>query len=184
MSAAAVEGRGSERSQRLARLFRSNETAIADLERDIARLDEIIGRQHQKRLVDRAQAIAAAQKELMELIEKLANTDDPAARRKIQNQLNQLLRKVERLMAQVQKNVRAAPYENINLDALEPGDDVREMRSIQSTIQQMQDAIRGGRVDEAKLAEDLGRRIQMLNSELEAGLQEMSDKRGTRVKRS
>jgi hypothetical protein len=179
IQAALNQVRLAERTSRLDNLNRSNETAIADLERDITRLDELISRQHQKRLLDRAKTIALAQKELMELLDKLGKTDDPAARRKLQLQLNQLLRKVEKLMAQVQQHARPAPYENINLDALEPGDDVREMQTLKSTIQKMQEAVRNGQIDEAKrLAEDLGRRIQMLNSEFESGLQEMSDKRG------
>ena len=172
------ETRSSEKAERLEALAQANESSVSDLERDIYRLDDLIAQQHQMRLVERAKAISEVQKELSDLMEQLESADDPAVRHRVQQKLNKLLRQIQKLLAQTQRQAQVSPYENMNLDALETGETVQEMQTLMGTIQQMQEAIQNGRLDQArKLADDLGRRIQMLNTELESGLQELTDQR-------
>ena len=91
-------------------------------------------------------------------MEQLESADDPAVRHRVQQKLNKLLRQIQKLLAQTQRQAQVSPYENMNLDALETGETVQEMQTLMGTIQQMQEAIQSGRLDQArKLASELGR---------------------------
>jgi hypothetical protein len=93
----------------------------------------------------------------------------------IQHRIGQLMGQVERLMADLQRNVKEVPYENMNLDALEPGEQMRDLSEMRSALQEMQDALREGRFEEAMaLADQLGREIQSLTAALESDLEDMA----------
>ena len=175
IKAALGETRMSDRSQHLAVLYRANEAAIAELERDILHFEHLIDQQHQKQLLDRARELAQAQKELMRLLEELKKTDDPALRMQIQQRIAQLMRRVSKLMADMRRGHKPMPYENMNMDALEPGERMQDLRTMKSALQKMQDAVKEGRLDDAmKLVEQLGRDVQTLQTTLESDLQELA----------
>ena len=174
VKAALAETRSSSRPQHLAVLFRTNEAGVLQLEKDVALLADLVDRQHVRQLVAQARDLVAAQRELSELIQKLKKADDPALRLAIQQRIAKLMRRIEKLMAQMRKNARQVPHENVNMDALHPDRQMSELREMRSRLGKMQELMRQGKVDEAiRMAEQMERSLQELVGQLEAEAQQL-----------
>lgn len=175
VKAAMGELRTGERAQHLAVLSRSNEAGVAQLEHDIIFIEKIVDQQHQKMLVEQARRFREAQQEIMELLQELKNNPDEALRMQIQQRLAQLMKQVDQLMRDMRRNAKPMPYENVNMDALEPGEQMQDVQGMRTKMQEMQEALRNGELDKAmQLMESLGNELQALTTSLEQDLQELA----------
>ncbi|HIA00473.1 MAG TPA: DUF4175 family protein [Myxococcales bacterium] len=173
------ESRVSERAQHLVVLFRTNETAIAELELDIPRIDKIIDHQNQLQLVENARDLKSAQEELAKLIEEYKKTKDPALRMQIQAKLARLIKALVKLRGGLAKNAKPMPLENMNMDALQSGEQMQAMERMQSELQNMQELLREGKLDQLTSAiERMSVDMQTTLSSMEGDLQEMASATG------
>ncbi len=165
------EGRTSERSQHLAVLGKVNDQCVAQLEKDIILLEQIVDEEQEEVIVDHAKALLAAQKELTELLEKLKTTKDPATRLEIQRKLDRLMKHVDRLMADLRQRAKPAPYENVNAEALTPSSEMKGLTDMRSQLQKLHELVSEDKIEEAqKLADDIGKEVQSMLAELESDL--------------
>jgi hypothetical protein len=185
VKSAMAEIRVSEQSQHLAILLRSNEFIIGEFEQDIPRIDKIIDHQNQLQLVDKARDLKAAQQKLAKLIEEYKKTKDPSLKMQIQAQLASLLKALSQLRHGMAQNAKPTPLENMNLDALQGGEQMQAMKRMHSELQNMQEMLHKGQLDELLTAvERLSVDMQTTLSGMEGDLQEMAWATGAENKKA
>ncbi len=173
--AAVTNTRRKERSTHLVVLNRSNTSNIEQLEADIIKLDFIIDQQHQKGMLDQARSLRDAQREMVELLEKLKTADDPALRMQLAQRIKQVQKQIERMLRDMASNAKPTPHQNMNMGAFEPGEEMDGLSAMKDRLQQMQELIREGRFDEAmKLAEQIGQDIEAVSASFEESMQSMA----------
>ncbi len=189
LDAARGEHRKAERTQHLAVLRRANSTWIEQLEHDIILLDRIIDEQHQERLVELARQLREANQQLIDLISQLKDNPDPALKMQLMQQIERLARQIERLKRDMRSNAKPVPYENMNVDAFEPSEQMQELGDMESTLDKIKRLVAEGKLDEAmRLAEQLANEVQELTTTLEADQNELrsqsASKRDARLQRA
>jgi len=163
-----------DRIKRLTTLDRYNETTIVLLEDDIMLMERLLEKQHQNQVVNEARDLVTAHRTLHQLLEAWKNARGPEARLKVQQQISALLKQVQRLMSNLRKNAKPVPYTNMNLSAVESTGEMNDLQTVQTTLQQMQELIKAGKLDEAMaLSDDIGTNLQTLTSALETELKNL-----------
>jgi hypothetical protein len=99
------------------RVAQAQQTATAQLERDIIYLDDLLALQRIDELKATAQELLASQRNLQELLEKYRETQDPALRAMLEQQIRDLRDQMTELLAKMARIKEGLPGEYRNIEA-------------------------------------------------------------------
>ena len=136
-----------------------NPRQVAELERDVLLLDDLINRQRMEELIAVADQMARARDHLKELLEQYKRTRSEALRGDIQRELRDLQRKLAELAEKASRLRGEVPDEFLNREAMGDNDMAKRLDSIKGLLDK-------GDVDSA-LAE-LARMSQSLDKMMQA----------------
>jgi hypothetical protein len=148
-----------------------NERHVAEMERDVILLDDLLGRQRLEELLAITDEMAASRDRLRQLLGEYKKAKSDALRREIEREIRELERRLRELSEKAQRLVGEVPDEFVNSEALGHND-------MQGRLDRLRDFLSRGEVDKA-LAE-LERLSQSLDS-LTRGME--GDLRGFRRER-
>ena len=100
-----------------ANLARAQRRAIAQLEKDIIYLDDLLAIQRIDELKHTAQDLLAAQRDLQNLLQKYKETQDPSLRAALEQQIRDLREKMLQLLAKMSQIKKHLPGEYRNMEA-------------------------------------------------------------------
>jgi hypothetical protein len=154
-----------------------NREGVTATETSIFELKRLIDGARKDTVMDIGRQLLETQNEMMELLKKLKETDDPAVREQALKKLKKLQEKMRQLQQELAKLQEKSPYENQNPQQ-RPSDRQMEVSDMKSTMQRIEELMKEGKYDEAmKLLEELNQSTQ----EMMAGLQEDLDAAGGRM---
>ncbi len=154
-----------------------NALGIDDTETSIFELKRLLDASRKDDVLARGRELLEAQDELMELMKKLKDNPDPAAREQVLRKMKQLQARMQRLRQELAKLQERSPYENQNPQQ-RPSERQTEMSDMASTMEQVEALLKEGKVDDAmKLLEQLNQSTQSMM----AGLQEDLEQGGGRL---
>lgn len=155
-------------------LDRLNRDGIREDEASILALKRLLDEARKASVMDIGRQILETQNEMMELLKKLKETDDPAAKEAALKKLKKLQQKMQQLQQELAKLQERTPYENQNPQQ-RPSDRQLEAADMKSTMERIEELLKEGKYDEAMaLLEELNKSTQ----EMMAGLQEDLDAMG------
>lgn len=158
-------------------LDRLNRDGIREDEASILALKRLLDDARKASVMDIGRQILETQNEMMELLKKLKETDDPAAKEAALKKLKKLQQKMQQLQQELAKLQERTPYENQNPQQ-RPSDRQLEAADMKSTMERIEELLKEGKYDEAMaLLEELNKSTQ----EMMAGLQEDLDAMGGRM---
>ncbi len=158
-------------------LGQTNEEGTTEFERGILELKRLMDGQLKDSVLEAGRKLLETQNEIRELLKKLKDSNDPAAREAALKKLKKLQERLKRLQQEIARLQERAPYENQNA-AQRPSEKQQEVADLQSTMEKIQKLIEEGKIDEAmKLLEEMNRSTQ----EMLAGLEQDLDKMGGRM---
>jgi len=158
-------------------LHRLNDEGVIATETSIFELKGLIDDARKDSIMDLGRQMLETQNEMMELLKKLKENDDPQAREAALKKLKKLQEKMQQLQRELAKLQEKSPYENQN-PAQRPNDRQMETADMKSTMEKIEELMKEGKYDEAmKLLEELNKSTQ----EMMAGLQDDLDSMGGRM---
>jgi hypothetical protein len=144
---------------------------VAELERDVIALDDLLGRQRMEELLRVGDEMSQARDRLKSLLEQYKRTRSEATKKEIERELRELERKLAELRQKASKLASAVPDQFLNREAMGKGD-------MQGQLDKLRDMLAHGDVDRA-LAE-----LERLSSTLDKMIASMEgDLRGYRRER-
>ncbi len=135
-------------------LREGNGKHVAELERDVLLLDDLVDRQRMEELLAVADEMAKARDRLKGLLEQYRKTRSEAVRRDIERELRALERRLAELGQKMSRLSGEVPDEFLNREAMGDGDMQKRLDSIKSLLDK-------GDVDQA--AQELARLSQTLD---------------------
>jgi len=147
-----------------------NEEGSHEVERGILALKKLLDDSRRDSILDAGRELLETQNEIMELLKRLQETDDPEAMRAAMRKLQQLQERLKKLQQDLAKLREPAPYDNQN-PAQRPSDHQVSMESMDDTMKRIQELLAEGKIEEAMaLLEELNRNTQELMAALQDDL--------------
>lgn len=116
--------------------------AIAQLERDIIYLDDLLAVQHIETLKNTAQDLLSAQRDLQSLLQRYRETQDPALRAELEQRIRALREEMLQLLAKMAATKEHLPGEYRNLESA-------TMLQLDDQLQRLEKNLREGDLDRA-----------------------------------
>lgn len=152
-------------------LEKGNAAQVAELERDVITLDDLVGKQRLEELLAVADEMAAARDRLKQLMAEYKKTRSAAVRKEIERELRELERKLAELSQKAQRLASELPDQFLNAEAMGKND-------LQQRLGELRQMLDKGDIDKA-MAE-----LDQLSSSLDRLMSSMEqDLRGFRRER-
>ncbi|MCC6620849.1 MAG: DUF4175 family protein [Deltaproteobacteria bacterium] len=152
-------------------LDQTNDEAINVFEQGILELKRLLDGALKDAIMEAGRELLDTQQEIMDLLKKLKETNDPAAREAVMKKLRQLQEKLRKLQQQMARAQERAPYENQNA-AQRPNENQQSAQDMEAKMAEVQKLLEEGKIDEAmKLMEEMARSTQELMASLEDDLE-------------
>ncbi|MCS6914022.1 MAG: DUF4175 family protein [Myxococcota bacterium] len=165
------EGRRSPRSPR--EIAQHNERQIAELERDVLLLDDLIGRQRLEQLLGITDEMGATRDRLRQLLAEYKKTRAEPLAREIEREIRELERRLQELADKARSLQGEIPEEFLNAEAMGRND-------IQSRLDRLRDLLARGEIDRAIAElEHLSQSLESLVRGLEEDLRSFRQERFT-----
>jgi hypothetical protein len=145
-------------------LEKGNVAEVAELERDVLLLDDLLGKKRLEALLAVADELSAARDRLKKLLSDYKKTKDPALKQEIERQLREMEQKLAELMKKAQRLSGELPDQYLNAEAMGRND-------MQSRIDDIRQMLDKGDVDKA--LDELSRlssTLDRMTSSMEADL--------------
>ena len=163
------------RREQLTLLWTHNNESVDALEDDIMKLEDLIDRLREEKLLTQTRDLLSQQGELLQLLEKLKEGSDPQDMKKAQAQIDALQAKLQAMMEQVAKQAKKMPFDNVNMSALDPEGTHENVLDFQKELDEIRELLAQGKIDEAMAkAEALQKKMAELMSTMEQGFEGMS----------
>lgn len=137
------------------RVSQVQKTATTQLEKDVIYLDDLLALQRIDALKATAKELLASQRNLQELLEKYRETQDPALRAMLEQQMRDLRQKMGELLAKMARIKEALPGEYRNMEAA-------SMLKLGDQLDRLEELLRQGDLDAA--ARELEQLANMLEN--------------------
>ncbi|MFO0745694.1 MAG: DUF4175 family protein [Myxococcota bacterium] len=155
----------------VALLAQTNTEAVDVFEQGILKLKRLMDGALKDSIMEAGRELLETQNEIMDLLKKLKDNPDPAAREAAMKKLRQLQEKLKKLQEQIARAQDKAPYENQNA-AQRPNENQANVADMQDTMDKVQKLLEEGKIDEAmKLMEEMAKSTQQLMAALENDLE-------------
>jgi len=152
-------------------LDQTNDEAVSVFEQGILELKRLLDGALKDAIMEAGRELLDTQQDIMELLKKLKETNDPAAREAVMKKLRQLQEKLRKLQQQMARAQERAPYENQNA-AQRPNENQETAQDMEDKMAQVEKLLAEGKIDEAmKLMEEMARSTQELMAALENDLE-------------
>jgi uncharacterized protein DUF4175/signal transduction histidine kinase-like protein len=152
-------------------LEKGNVANVAELERDVIALDDLVGKQRLEELLAVADEMAATRDRLKQLLAEYKKTRSEAVKKEIERELRELERKLAELQQKAQRLAAELPDQFLNAEAMGNND-------LQKRLSDLKQLLDKGDIDKA-MAE-----LDQLSSSLDRMMSSMeSDLRGFRRER-
>ena len=170
-----LEAESPRQREHLTMLWTHNNESVDALEEDIVKLEDLVDRLRQEKLMTQTRDLLSQQGKLMELLDKLAKSGNAEDAAKAQKQIDALQDQLRDMMEQIAKQAKRLPYDNFNASALDPQGTTKDVFDFQKELDEIRDLLAQGRVEEAmKKAEELQKAMASLMSSMEEGFEGMS----------
>ena len=148
-----------------------NPKHVAEMERDVLALDDLIGREQLEEMLQVGDEMARARDRLKHLVEQYKRTHDPAIKQQIARELREMAQKLAELKSKASRTIGEIPDQFLNRDAM-------GKNNLDSSLKSIEDLLEKGDVDKA-MAE-----LDRMSSQLDKMLASMeNDLRGYRQER-
>lgn len=174
-SALVLDADHPRRREMLTLLWTDNNESVDALEEDIIKLEDLVDRLRQDKLMTQTRDLLSQQGQLMDLLDKLRKSGDPNDIAKAQEQIDALQDQLRNMMEQIAKQAKKLPFDNFNASALDPKGTHKDVVDFQKELDEIRELLAQGRIDEAmKKAEELQRAMGELMSSMEEGFEGMA----------
>lgn len=159
------------RAALLQALMAEQRRAVAQLEKDIIYLDDLLAVQRIDELKRTAKDLLAAQRELSDLLQKYKETHDPALRAELEQRIRALKDEMLKLLARMSEIKQRLPGEYRNLEAA-------SQLAVDDQLQRLEKSLRDGDLDAAaRELEQLANMIDSMSKQLDKADQEYGGER-------
>jgi hypothetical protein len=145
-------------------LEKGNAAQVAELERDVIILDDLLGKQRLEQLLAVGDEMAATRDRLKQLTQQYKNTRSPALKQELERELRQLERKLAELQEKASQLASELPDQFLNAEAMGKND-------MSAQLQKLRELLAKGDVDKAmaeldKMSQSLDRMMSSMESDL------------------
>ena len=153
-------------SQVSRRLTHAMESEISELEKDVLYLESLIDRERLNELRELAREMARERRELTSLLESYKQSQDPAVRDQIMQQIGQLRQRMAELSQKMAELASQIRDEHLNAEALQ---EMMQEQDVGNALDEVEKLVREGKTDEAL------KRLQELSMQMDKMMQSLDE---------